>query len=51
MIKTIIILLILAFPVYYSLRKLLRVFTKRESPCSCSHCPSGIKNSCSSKKH
>lgn len=48
--KTIIVLAIIAFPVYYSLKKLLRVFTKNESPCQCSSCPSGIKNSCGSKK-
>jgi len=48
--KTFIILLILAFPVYHSLKKLFRVFTKKESPCQCSSCPSGVKSSCSSKK-
>ncbi|MBU9917371.1 MAG: FeoB-associated Cys-rich membrane protein [Fusobacteriaceae bacterium] len=48
--KTVIILLILAFPVYHSLRKLVRVFTKKERGCSCSSCPSGIKSSCHSKK-
>lgn len=48
--KTFIVLLILAFPVYQALKKLIRVFTKKESPCSCSSCPSGIKNSCHSKK-
>lgn len=48
--KTIIILLILAYPVYNALRKVVRLFTKKESPCQCSSCPSGIKDSCHSKK-
>ena len=48
--KTLIVLLILAFPVFHALKKLVRVFTKKESPCQCTSCPSGLKNSCNSKK-
>lgn len=48
--KTIIILLVLAYPVYYALRKVVRLFTKQESSCSCSSCPSKTKSNCHSKK-
>ncbi|MGM0508512.1 MAG: hypothetical protein ACQERZ_05035 [Fusobacteriota bacterium] len=33
--KTIIILLILAFPVYFALKKVYEVLTGQDSPCSC----------------
>ncbi|MBN1469387.1 MAG: FeoB-associated Cys-rich membrane protein [Fusobacteriaceae bacterium] len=50
--KTAIILIILAPIVFFSLRKVVRVFTKQESGCSCDHstCPSAKGSCCQSKK-
>lgn len=50
-IKTIIVILILLVPVGYSLMKLLHLFTRKETGCDCSTCPSSLKNNCNSKNN
>jgi hypothetical protein len=48
--KTIIILIILAVPVGYSLKKLFGMFKSDGGGCECASCPVEKKNCCSSKK-